>query len=89
MAPVVLGAVLALGAPFIIIRRLRDQTETNFMTVAGALCVYLLAGLFFSLTYWSLGVLEHGHFAGSLPPAPPFAVAPGAPIKSFKVEVLS
>jgi hypothetical protein len=34
-------------------------------------------------------VLEHGHFVGSLPPAPPFAVAPGAPIKSFKVEVLS
>ena len=34
-------------------------------------------------------VLEHGHFAGSLPPAPPLAVAPGAPIKSFKVEVLS
>jgi hypothetical protein len=34
-------------------------------------------------------VLAHGHFAGSLPPAPPFAVAPGAPVKSFKVEVLS
>lgn len=34
-------------------------------------------------------VLEHGHFAGSPAPAPPFAVAPGAPIKSFKVEVLS
>jgi hypothetical protein len=34
-------------------------------------------------------VLEHGHFVGSLPPAPPHAVAPGAPIKSFKVEVLS
>ena len=34
-------------------------------------------------------VLEHGRFAGSLPPAPPHAVAPGAPVKSFKVEVLS
>jgi hypothetical protein len=34
-------------------------------------------------------VLEHGHFAGSLPPAPPYAVAPGAPVKTFKVEVLS
>lgn len=32
-------------------------------------------------------VLEHGHFVGSQPPAPPFA--PSAPTKSFKVEVLS
>ena len=61
-APVVLGALLALGAPIAIVRRLRDQAEINFMTVAGALCIYLLAGLFFALLYWSIGVFAHGPF---------------------------
>jgi drug/metabolite transporter (DMT)-like permease len=61
-APVVLGAALALGAPIAIVRRLRDQAEINFMTVAGALCIYLLAGLFFALLYWSNGVIAHGPF---------------------------
>jgi hypothetical protein len=31
-------------------------------------------------------VLEHGVFAGSMPPAPPFE--PATPIKSFKIEIL-
>lgn len=60
--PVVLGAGLALGAPIAIVRRLRDQAEIDFMTVAGALCVYLLAGLFFALVYWSIGEFAHGPF---------------------------
>jgi hypothetical protein len=32
------------------------------MTVAGALCIYLLAGLFFTLLYWSIGVFAHDPF---------------------------
>jgi hypothetical protein len=31
-------------------------------------------------------VLQHGVFAGSQPPAPPFE--PASPIKSFKIEIL-
>ncbi len=61
-APVVLGALLALGAPIAIVRRLRDQPAIDFMTVAGALCIYLLAGLFFALLYWSMGVIAHSPF---------------------------
>jgi hypothetical protein len=60
-APSILGAVLALCGPIAIIRRLVQQPVINFTTVAGALCVYLLAGLFFALLYGSMGQL-HGNF---------------------------
>ena len=61
-APVVLGAGLALGAPIAIVHRLRQQPQIDFMTVAGALCIYLLAGLFFALLYWSIGEISHSPF---------------------------
>jgi len=61
-APSILGAALALGAPFVIIRRLVHQPRITFTTVAGALCVYLLAGLFFALLYGSVGVIHDGRF---------------------------
>ncbi len=61
-APGILGAALALVAPVAIVRRLLKQPEIEFATVAGAMCVYLLAGLFFALLYWSMGELGHGSF---------------------------
>ena len=62
-APLMLGAALALGAPIAIVRRLRDQPEIDFRTVAGALCIYLLAGLFFALLYGSIGTINDPFFA--------------------------
>jgi hypothetical protein len=61
-APSILGAVLALCGPIAIIRRLVKQPVINFTTVAGALCVYLLAGLFFALVYGSMSALGGGDF---------------------------
>jgi hypothetical protein len=61
-APSILGAALALCGPIAIIRRLVQQPVINFTTVAGALCVYLLAGLFFALLYGSMGLILHGDF---------------------------
>ena len=61
-APLVLSAGLALGAPIAIVRRLRDQAAIDFMTVAGALCIYLLAGLFFALLYGSIGAIDDPFF---------------------------
>jgi uncharacterized membrane protein len=61
-APLIVTAVLALGGPIAIIRRLVRQPVINFTTVAGALCVYLLVGLFFALLYWSTGALHDGRF---------------------------
>ena len=61
-APTLIAAALALGAPFVILRRLIRQPKIDFRTVAGALCVYLLAGLFFALAYWSMGALQAPFF---------------------------
>jgi hypothetical protein len=61
-APLILGALLALCGPAAIVRRLVQQQVINFTTVAGALCVYLLAGLFFALVYGSMTVLNHDQF---------------------------
>ncbi len=61
-APSILGAVLALCGPVAIIRRLVKQPVINFTTVAGALCVYLLAGLFFALLYGSMSQLHSDEF---------------------------
>jgi uncharacterized membrane protein len=61
-APAILGAALALGAPVAIIHRLVQQPVINFTTVAGALCIYLLAGLFFTLVYATIGAFHDGGF---------------------------
>jgi Ion channel len=61
-APSILGAVLALCGPVAIIRRLVKQPVINFTTIAGALCVYLLAGLFFALLYGSMSQLHSDEF---------------------------
>jgi uncharacterized membrane protein len=61
-APAMLGAALALGAPVAIIHRLVQQPVINFTTVAGALCIYLLAGLFFTLVYATIGAFHDGGF---------------------------
>lgn len=61
-APSILGAALALGAPVAIVHRLVQQPVINFTTVAGALCIYLLAGLFFALVYGTIGAFDHSGF---------------------------
>ena len=61
-APSILGALLALCGPIAIIRRLVQQPVINFTTVAGALCVYLLAGLFFACVYGAMGAGNNGVF---------------------------
>jgi hypothetical protein len=45
------GGALALLAPLAIINRLRQHTTITSHTVFGALCLYLLAGLFFAYVY--------------------------------------
>jgi len=45
------GGALAFVAPLAIINRLRQHTTITLHTVFGALCLYLLAGLFFAYVY--------------------------------------
>jgi uncharacterized membrane protein len=53
----VVGAFVALGAPVAIIRRLLKHRRVTFQTVLGALCLYLLAAMFFAFLYSALDAL--------------------------------
>ena len=64
-APFLVCAALALGAPFVILRRLILQAEIDFRTVAGALCIYLLVGLLCALIYAAMGALQSPFFVQS------------------------
>jgi hypothetical protein len=61
-APFLVCAALALGAPFVILRRLILQSQIDFRTVAGALCIYLLAGLLLALIYAAMNALQKPFF---------------------------
>ena len=49
--PVVVGALLAIVGPPAILHRLLTHHRIDLTTVAGALCVYLLAGIFFAYVF--------------------------------------
>jgi hypothetical protein len=68
--PGLIGALLAITGPIFIARRLFRQEAVNFRTVAGAVCIYLLAGLFFALTYWTMGAIHKGFFVQVNPGSP-------------------
>jgi Ion channel len=61
--PAVVGALLAVLGPPAIIHRLLTHHRIDITTVAGALCVYLLAGLFFSYLFWTVGEFDSPFFA--------------------------
>ena len=61
--PVLVGALLALAGPPAIIHRLLTHHRIDLTTVAGALCVYLLAGVFFAYVYWTVGAFDPPFFA--------------------------
>jgi hypothetical protein len=59
---VVVGALLALAAPLAIIRRLTRVSEVTASAVAGALCLYLLLGQFFTFVYRSIDAIAASRF---------------------------
>src|SRR5262245_48088861 len=70
VGPGLTGALLAVTGPTFIARRLVRQDSINFRTVAGAVCIYLLAGLFFALAYWTMGAIQKGFFVQTNPGTP-------------------
>lgn len=58
-----IGATLAFATPIPIARRLARQTAISGHTVAGALCLYLLAGLCFAYAYATIDALAGPVFA--------------------------
>jgi hypothetical protein len=66
----VVMAMLAFVAPIVIARRLLAVETITLRTVAGALCLYLLIGLFFSSVYTIVDGLAGPFFAQTNDPAP-------------------
>src|SRR5262249_23429183 len=60
--PAVIGAILAVVGPPVVIRRLLTHHQIDITTVAGALCVYLLAGLFFAYLFAAIGAIDPPFF---------------------------
>lgn len=51
IGPALVGATLAFAGPVVIVRRTRLHVKVDENTIAASLCVYLLAGMFFSYVY--------------------------------------
>jgi Ion channel len=52
------GAFMAIGAPIAIVRRLALEKVVNLQVLAGALCLYLLIGLFFTFVYSIINAVD-------------------------------
>lgn len=59
---VAVGALLALVAPVVVVRSLVRHERVDLTTIAAALCVYLLAGIFFAFVYGVIGELDDAGF---------------------------
>jgi voltage-gated potassium channel len=58
VATSLVGAFLAIGAPIAIVRRLVRERVIDLQVLAGALCLYLLLGLFFTFVYSIIKVID-------------------------------
>ena len=63
IGPAIVGGAIAFAGPVVIVRRIRDHARIDIETIAASLCIYLLAGIFFSYVYRILDVLEGQFFA--------------------------
>ena len=61
-APTLIAGLLVLVSPVAIVRRLMHHARIDFNTVLGALCLYVLAGLFFAYLYMLVGDLRGEDF---------------------------
>jgi hypothetical protein len=58
LATAVVGALMAIAAPIAILRRLSREEVVNVQVLAGALCLYLLLGLFFTFLYKAIDAVD-------------------------------
>jgi hypothetical protein len=63
VGPGVVGALLAFAGPVVILRRIRDHARIDAETIAASLCIYLLAGVFFSYLYRIIDLVNGPFFA--------------------------
>ena len=72
LAIAVMSGILIILLPWSIVRGIVEQTEINVRTIAGALCIYLLAGLFFAFLYMTIDVVTGNNFFAQDVPYHPF-----------------
>jgi hypothetical protein len=65
----VIGAVLIAATSIVLAERLVRNPEVTLQTIVGALCVYLLIGLFFSFVFTTSAVVSRAPFFASTPVA--------------------
>jgi Ion channel len=58
LATTVVGALMAFAAPIAIVRRLSREQVVDVQVLAGAMCLYLLIGLFFTFIYKAIDVVN-------------------------------
>ena len=61
-AAAIIGAVLVLVGPVVVVRGIVRRRTIDVRTVLGALCLYMMAGLFFTSTYNALQAFSHQSF---------------------------
>lgn len=62
IGPGLVGATLAFAGPVVIVRRTRLHVKVDQNTIAASLCVYLLAGMFFSYVYGVMNAVDGPFF---------------------------
>jgi hypothetical protein len=62
IGPSIIGAMLAFWGPVVIVRRISNHARIDLETIAASLCVYLLAGIFFSYVFRILEDVQNGFF---------------------------
>jgi hypothetical protein len=62
IGPGIAGALLAIVGPPVIVRRLRRHSTIDLATVAGSLCIYLLAGMFFAYIFRIIDLVDTPFF---------------------------
>ena len=70
IAPGLAGALLAVVGPPVIVRRLRRHSRIDLATVAGSLCIYLLAGMFFAYVFRVIDLVDRPFFAQRITAGP-------------------
>jgi Ion channel len=60
----VIGSLLVAATILMIGRRLLEHPAVSGATILGAVCIYLLVGLFFSYLYGAIGAYGNGFFQG-------------------------
>jgi drug/metabolite transporter (DMT)-like permease len=58
LATELVGALMAIGAPIAIVRRLARERVIDLQVLMGAMCLYLLIGLFFTFVYSLIGTID-------------------------------